>query len=93
LPVCARCVGIYAGAALTAVVAVLIRAGVDRKSERRHPPLSAAHSRLVLAAAAAPALLTLLYEWTTGVTPSNEVRALTGLFLGAAVAWLLVRLE
>ena len=93
LPVCARCAGIYAGAALTALFAVLIRVGVDRKSARRHPPLSAAQSRLLLAAGAAPALLSLLYEWTTGLTPSNEVRALTGLVLGSTVAWLLVRLE
>jgi hypothetical protein len=43
--------------------------------------------------AALPALATLLYEWTTGVTPSNELRALTGLILGAGVAYILSRLE
>jgi hypothetical protein len=40
-----------------------------------------------------PALVSLIFEWTTGLTPSNELRALTGLVLGAAVAWLLIRLE
>ena len=40
-----------------------------------------------------PALVTLVYEWTSGDTPSNEFRALTGLILGAGVAWILLRLE
>jgi len=34
-----------------------------------------------------PTAATLIFEWTTGVTPGNWVRALTGVPLGAAVAW------
>src|SRR5436309_2976569 len=56
MPVCARCTGIYAGAAM---------------------------------AAALPTVATLLFEWSTGSTPSNTVRALAGFPLGAAVAWVI----
>jgi hypothetical protein len=31
-----------------------------------------------------------VFEWTTGVTPSNGIRFLAGLPLGAAVAWTIV---
>jgi uncharacterized membrane protein len=91
LPVCARCTGLYAGAAVAALI-IMSRTRADRQSERGRPP-TAARSRIVLAAAAVPALVSLIFEWTTGLTPSNELRALTGLVLGAAVAWLLIRLE
>jgi hypothetical protein len=36
-----------------------------------------------------PTALTLAYEWTTGIMPSNWIRALAGVPLGAAVIWLL----
>ena len=93
LPVCARCAGIYAGAAMAALIAVLAGIAVNRRSERRHRPWTAVQARIVFCAAAAPALLSLVYEWTTGLAPSNELRALTGVFLGAVVTWLLVRVE
>jgi hypothetical protein len=51
VPVCARCAGIYAGAAVAGA-------------------------------------LTLAYEWTTGQTPGNLIRAVSGIPLGAVVAWL-----
>ncbi len=35
--------------------------------------------------------LSLFWEWTTGVTPSNLVRALTGALIGAVVAWVVMR--
>jgi hypothetical protein len=41
-------------------------------------------------AAALPTAVTLIYEWTTGDTPSNAIRALAGAPLGAAVAFLVV---
>jgi uncharacterized membrane protein len=98
LPVCARCTGIYAGAAFASAVAWLpwrgglglFPAGPEGERSRRH---SAAGTTSVLLAAAAPALLTLVYEWVGSRMPSNEVRALTGVVLGAAVAWVLTRLE
>jgi len=41
---------------------------------------------MLLLIAALPTIITLAYEWTTGITPSNIVRACAGLPLGAAVA-------
>jgi uncharacterized membrane protein len=79
LPVCARCTGIYAGAAVTAIV-ISVRPG-------RATP-STAQVRRLLAAVLSPTFLTLAYEWTTGVMPANWIRALAGLPLGAAVIWL-----
>jgi uncharacterized membrane protein len=78
LPVCARCTGIYLGAAVAAVLAV-IRLGPLNSSPRR-----------LLTVAALPTLASLVYEWTTGDTPSNVVRAFAGAPLGAAVAFVMV---
>jgi uncharacterized membrane protein len=85
LPVCARCTGIYLGAALAAVLGVAWgpadkRAGHDAGS---------AAARIVLIVAALPTLATLVYEWTTGEMPSHWTRAATGAALGAAVAWII----
>jgi predicted membrane protein DUF2085 len=110
MPVCARCAGIYVGAAVVPIllsVAQPVRAARaalgrpeglrDRTprarqtrnvARRLQPTVSAA--RVVVAAAAAPTVLTLVYEWTTGVTPSNAVRFAAGLPIGLAVAWLVV---
>jgi uncharacterized membrane protein len=77
LAVCARCTGIYAGAAAAALAALV---------GCRFPSFTAAKARGWLAAAAAPAVLSLLYEWGTGRTPSNNIRAATGVLIGAAVA-------
>jgi uncharacterized membrane protein len=79
MPVCARCTGIYAGAAIAAAAASL-RANDGPRAGGR-----------VLVIAAAPTVATLVFEWTTGITPSNTIRALAGLPIGAAVAWLIVR--
>jgi uncharacterized membrane protein len=83
MPVCARCTGIYVGAALAALVAAALS---DARGE--HPRGSVA--RTLLLVAALPSLATLVFEWTTGQAPSNLTRALAGLPLGAAVGWLLV---
>ena len=82
LPVCARCTGIYVGAAATAVLlrGSRLRVRANRFGGRFEP-------RLVLLAALAPTGATLIFEWTMGVTPANWVRALAGVPLGAAVAW------
>ena len=85
MPVCARCAGIYAGAAVSAVIAALwlrVRPEAGR--------LALAHARTALAAAVAPTLVTLVYEWTTGVMPSHAIRAAAGLPIGIVVAWLVV---
>jgi uncharacterized membrane protein len=80
MPVCARCAGIYAGAA----IAVITAAPLQRRS------MTARRWRAILAAAAAPAVLSLLYEWTTGLMPSHWTRAATGVPLGAIVAWMVM---
>jgi uncharacterized membrane protein len=79
LPVCARCLGIYSGAAVTTVVAACRRG--------THHPL--ASSRLLLTMGAVPVAVTVLLEWGTVWQPSNVVRAMTGAILGAAVGMIL----
>jgi uncharacterized membrane protein len=79
MPVCARCAGIYAGAALSAVCAVRYRTTAVVR-----------HARLFLILAATPTALTLVYEWTTGQMPAHTIRALAGVPLGAVAAWLVV---
>ena len=85
LPVCARCTGIYAGAAIVACAALMAR---DRSGAPGAMP-PAATARRVLLAALVPTALTLIYEWTTGTMPANWIRALAGFPIGAAAAWLI----
>jgi hypothetical protein len=91
MPVCARCAGIYAGAVIGAIAAILRPArrgwpgSVPGRDTRR------AHDvRIVLALAAVPTLATLLYEWATGDMPAHAIRAASGVPLGLVVAWLVV---
>jgi uncharacterized membrane protein len=82
LPVCARCTGIYLGAAAASVAIGLAPGHLssDTRSLKEH-------ARLVLVIALLPTAATLVFEWTTGVTPANWIRALAGLPPGVAVAW------
>jgi uncharacterized membrane protein len=83
LPVCARCTGIYVGAAVTAMVLSLSRGlSAEARSAKAE-----GQARLVLLLACVPTAATLAFEWSTGLTPGNWIRALAGLPLGAAVAW------
>jgi len=88
MPVCARCAGIYAGAAAASLVALT----APRRAPARASAVGAGTSRAraILALAAAPSLATLVYEWTTRHAPSNTIRFAAGLPIGIAVAWLLV---
>jgi uncharacterized membrane protein len=79
MPVCARCTGIYAGAAIAPLLWYVLRR-VRVQADATY----AARTALVLGAL--PTIATLAYEWTTGVMPSNTIRALAGLPLGAAIA-------
>jgi uncharacterized membrane protein len=94
MPVCARCTGIYVGAAIAVVVALIAVRPTSRAVSASHVggrdsmlyrPL------LVFIVAALPTAATLVYEWTTGITPANWVRAAAGLAIGGAGAWLVAR--
>jgi Predicted membrane protein (DUF2085) len=98
MPVCARCAGIYFGAAIAAILAV---APLKRRSAygpvdlygavagRRFSGANA--SRTVLIIAVVPTLATLVYEWTTGGVPAHWIRTAAGVPIGAVTAWLVVR--
>jgi uncharacterized membrane protein len=81
MPVCARCTGIYAGAAIAGVMVI---AGTRRRTHRRS--WGRVHRWTLLAAAASPTAASLAFEWATGVTPGNSIRAATGVLLGVVVA-------
>lgn len=82
LPVCARCAGIYAGAAIGSVFAL-------RGSIRKQ--LFLLSSRMLLVVGALPTLVTLMTEWSGAWAGGNEVRAATGVWLGVAVAFVVGR--
>jgi uncharacterized membrane protein len=87
LPVCARCVGIYAAAALVGMVYLTWRsnpANLAKPVNLSNP--SARRARMILAVGALPTIATLVYEWTSGTVPNNWARALAGVPLGAAAA-------
>jgi uncharacterized membrane protein len=81
MPVCARCTGIYVGAAVAAIAVAI--ASIRLRS--RWPAWSIAIASTI------PSIATLVYEWTTGDMPSNGIRAASGAPIGAVVSWLVLR--
>jgi len=79
LPVCARCTGLYLGAAVAGPFALALIA-----------PLSSARSRRVLALAALPTAVTWTLEFAGLVPFSNVSRFVAALPLGFAAAWLVL---
>ena len=77
LPVCARCLGIYAGAAVGSVAAL----GARPRARFAKVPL-----RPLLIAGAIPTAVTVAAEWSGMWAGSNEWRAAAGLPLGCVVA-------
>jgi len=93
MPVCARCAGIYAGAAIAAMAWPFVGRmksfrsnGVPSRPAREGGALRSA--RMFLIVSIVPAAATLVYEWTTGDMPANSIRALSGLPIGVVVAWI-----
>ncbi len=83
LPVCARCLGLYASGAAAALLAS------GRWRRRVTAPRAA---RTTLALAAFPTALTVALEVAGLAAPSNLLRATSALPLGAAAGWIFVRL-
>jgi len=93
MPVCARCTGIYFGAAFTVLLWPVARwprsvAPTFAVVARRLQPSVCRSPKGIALLACAPAMATLVYEWTAGVMPSNWIRAATGVWLGAGIALL-----
>ncbi len=85
LPVCARCLGIYGGAAAgAAFVWIRLRSGENLF------PMAAATRRWLAVVAAAPTLVTVALEAAGVWYPSNVARALAGLALGGILAFVVV---
>lgn len=78
-PVCARCAGLY----LAAPFGALFFRRRGRQAEHRWPAV-------VFAVAAVPTALTLAWEWAGLGMPSNVVRLVSALPLGAAILWILL---
>ena len=80
LPVCARCAGLYWSAAAGAIAAWLARPkGASTRG-----------FRIGLAVAALPTAITVVAEFFGLAHPSNVVRAVSAVPLGAAGAWVFV---
>jgi uncharacterized membrane protein len=77
LPVCARCLGLYGGAALGLIAWALT-------AHRRRAPWMASHAMITVAVSGAPTMLTILTAWIGVGDPSNPWRAALAVPLGAA---------
>jgi uncharacterized membrane protein len=83
IPVCARCLGIYAGAAFGACAVVL---GGLVSGSRRWQLLSAHMARTLFIVSALPTLRTIALEWSGMWAGSNVVRSSAGIALGVGGA-------
>jgi uncharacterized membrane protein len=82
LPVCARCTGLYAGAA--AGLLLMLSASIRERLFQCSP-------RTLLLAGALPTVTTILIEWSGAWAGANDVRAAAGVPLGLAVAFVVAR--
>ena len=90
MPVCARCTGIYLGAALAAIVTVILVRTPALVTPKRRSREGGWPRWAAAAVSAAPAVLTLVYEWTSGDMPSNGIRAASGVPMGAVASWMIL---
>lgn len=82
LPVCARCAGIYAGAAAGSLL--MLSASIRERLFHLSP-------RTLLLAGALPTLMTIIIEWSGAWAGANDARAAVGVPLGLAVAFVVAR--
>ena len=89
LPVCARCIGIYGGAAVASVffAADMPGPGTSTSLPRRR---ALAARRRALVAGCLPMAATVALEWIGVWAPGNMTRAITGVALGVAAAFVVV---
>jgi hypothetical protein len=88
LPVCARCLGIYGGAAVGSVTGA---AAVGRRVLAWwRQPATRSVNWTATAIAAGPTLATFVLEWGFGWPIGNALRAVAALPLGFAVAFVVV---
>jgi uncharacterized membrane protein len=78
--VCARCTGLYVSALAGGLLALSLGAA----------SISSSRARVRLGAAALPTVITVGLELAGVAFPSNTIRMLSALPLGAAAAWLVV---
>lgn len=85
VPVCARCTGLYTGAAVGGLI------GLAAFGPRRARPstMSLSRVRVVLVLCAAPTASLWLAEWLAHAPTGNVVRWATAVPLGAAVSWVI----
>ena len=91
-PVCGRCSGLYLAAPLGALAAVSMgrrrrRPATTRAGRRRIQNINA----LLVALASLPTAVTIVAEWSGLLPVSTLARALAALPLGAAIAFVIVR--
>jgi uncharacterized membrane protein len=85
-PVCARCLGLYVGAA-AGVLAWLVVAGAGNTPRARVKPLLApTFVRRALIVSALPTLITVALAWIGVWDASNALRAMLALPLGGVIA-------
>jgi uncharacterized membrane protein len=77
MPVCARCTGLYVGAAAAALAATRMSAPLQHRVWNG--------ARQLVFIGALPTGLTLIYEWVSGIMPGHWMRAAAGFPLGAIV--------
>jgi uncharacterized membrane protein len=84
IPVCARCLGIYAGAALAAGAYVTTRLRVANR------PLTSLDAQAVFILGALPSIVTFGLEWSGVWRGTNMVRAAAGAALGIGSAFVVM---